>query len=215
MQEVKELQRQPAPAGRPQPLAFYHGRLWIGCWDVDKIYGIEAKNWDVTDEFAAPGRPYGLAAFGGGLAVVVALEDDNRYLFRFTREDGFDTASKTACPDFTGSHLTSDGTTLYLSQLGKRKILALDGAFGVTREIAMPTRWAGLAFEAPGKAFTIAADEEFDNLEFACVDLSQAQAGVETIAPVPPEWRGLAFDGTSWWTSVREEGEIAEFGLTG
>ena len=69
----------------------------------------------VVEEVAAPGKPYGLTVVGNELRVVVSIgEDDDRYLYRFVPGQGFDAESKTACPDFTGSHLASDGTTLYL-----------------------------------------------------------------------------------------------------
>lgn len=213
MQKITEIARQPAPAGRPQPLAFFGGRLWVGCWDVDKVYGIEPKDWDVVDEVKAPGRPYGLAAYGDGLTTVVALGDDDRYLFRFTPKGGFDEASKKPCPEVTGSHLASDGKTLYLCQLGKRRILALDDDWNVTREIALPTRCAGFNFDSSGQSFMITADEEFEKLEFARIDVRESAPAAEPIGVLPFDGRGLAFDGTNWWSSVREEGEIASFSV--
>ncbi len=211
MQHVTETQRQPTPAAKPQPLAFYRGKLWVGCWDNDKIYGIEPKNWDVTDEVKAPGRPYGLAAHGDGLAVVVALDDDDRYLFRFNPERGFDPSSKVPCPDVTGSHLASDGTTLYVCQQGNRRIVALNERAEITREIALTTRCAGFAFDASGSAYMIAADADFDNLEFARFDLAKNQADVERVATISAEARGLTFADGAWWTSYREENEIGAF----
>ena len=183
----------------------------MGCWDNNKIYGIEPNDWDVTDEFEAPGRPYGLAAHGDGLRVVVALDDDDRYLFRFDPRRGFDASSKLACPDVTGSHLASDGTTLYLCQQGKRRILALDERAEITREIALTTRCGGFAVDSSRKAYMIAADEDFDNLEFARFDLGQAQAQLERVATISPEARGLTFGGGAWWTSLREENELLRF----
>ncbi len=209
MQNVKEVNRQPSPGGRPQPLAFYDGQLWVGSWDTDKLYAIDTKDWNVVDEIAAPGKPYGLAKFGDALSVVVALDDDDRYLFRFRPGRGFD--NKVACPDVTGSHLAADGTTLYLCQQGKRRILALDGRGGVQREIALPVRCGGFAFDGSGDAFMLAADEEFEKLDFARVDLKPSVAALDPIASVPFDGRALTFDGSAWWTSDREEGEIVGF----
>ena len=183
----------------------------MGCWDNHKIYGIEPKNWDVTDEFEAPGRPYGLAAHGEGLRAVIALDDDDRYLFRLDPKRGFDASSKIACPDVTGSHLASDGSTLYLCQQGKRRILALDDNAQVTREIALTQRCAGFAFDASGGAYMIAADEDFDNLEFARFDITQAQAQVQPIGSISVEARGLTRGSDGWWTSLREENDILAF----
>jgi hypothetical protein len=209
MQNVKEINRQKSPAGRPQPLAFYGGQLWVGSWDTDKLYAIDTKDWDVVDEIAAPGKPYGLATVGDALSVVVALDDDDRYLFRFRPGRGFD--NKVACPDVTGSHLAADGSTLYLCQQGKQRILELDGRGAVLREIALPARCAGFAFAGAGSAFMIAADEEFENLEFGRIDLRQSAATFEPVAVVPFDGRALTFDGTMWWTSDRDKGEIVAF----
>ncbi|MGA2759924.1 MAG: hypothetical protein ABSF08_06370 [Candidatus Cybelea sp.] len=209
MQNVKEVRRQGSPGGRPQPLAFYGGQLWVGSWETDKLYAIDTKNWEVVDEIAPPGRPYGLATFGDALSVVVALDDDDRYLFRFRPGHGFD--NKVACPDVTGSHLASDGSTLYLCQQGMRRILALDARGGVQREIALPVRCGGFAFDGSGNSFMLAANEEFENLEFARADLQQSVAATEPIASVPFDGRALTFDGSMWWTSDREEGQIVAF----
>jgi hypothetical protein len=211
MQTIQETQRRPSPGGRPQPLAFHDSLLWIGSWDTGKLYGVDARQWSVRREVDAPGRPYGLASLDGALRVVVALEDDDRYLFRFTPEGGFDASSKTPCPDVTGSHLASDGSTLYLCQQGRRRILELDDAGGVRREIALPTRCGGFAFRAPGDCRMLSADDEFDNLTFASIDLKQNAPAAEPLAPINAEARALTFDGDLWWTSYREVNEVVAF----
>ena len=211
MQTIKEVQRRTSPGGRPQPLAFHDGLLWIGSWDTGKLYGMDARQWNVTHEVDAPGRPYGLASLDGALRVVVALDDDDRYLFRFTPDGGFDAGSKTPCPDVTGSHLASDGSTLYLCQQGKQRILELDDRGGAKREIALPTRCAGFAFAAPGDSRMLSADQEFDNVTFAQIDLKQDAPPTEMIAPINAEARALTFDGELWWTSYREVNEVVGF----
>lgn len=211
MQTIKETQRRQSPGGRPQPLAFHDGLLWIGSWDTGKLYGLDARQWKVKHEVAAPGRPFGLASMDGVLRVVVALDDDDRYLFRFTPDRGFDASSKTPCPDFTGSHLASDGKSLYLCQQGKRRILELDDSGDTRREIALPTRCGGFAFRAPGDCRMLSADEEFDNLTFARIDLSKNAPEAEPIAPINAEARALTFDGDLWWTSYREENDVVAF----
>ncbi|MGC1381063.1 MAG: hypothetical protein WA814_08580 [Candidatus Baltobacteraceae bacterium] len=212
MQNVTEVERHAAPAGHPQPLAFYEGSLWAGAWDTDHIYAIDTKTWSVVNDVAAPGKPYGLARLDGHLAAVVSLgEDDDRYLYRFDAASGFDPASKAACPDFTGSHLAINGETLYLCQLGKRRILVLDTAGKIARTIALPTRLAGLGFGPGGASYMISADEEWENLALARVDLSKDEAVVEPVAAIPFDARALAFDGTRWWTSHRDANEIVAF----
>jgi outer membrane protein assembly factor BamB len=213
MHSAKELRRQGSPAGRPQPLAFAGGTLWVGCWDTSHLYAIDPATWRVTAEVAAPGMPYGIASLGGVLRVVVSIgAEDDRFLYRFVPGQGFDAASKTACPELTGSHLASDGSTLYLLQMANRCILALDSDGSVLRQIALSTRCAGIGFAA-GAFHMIAADEEFENLELATLDVSQENPNAVPVAALPPEARGLTFDGTAWWTSHREANEIVSFTL--
>ncbi|MFY9720421.1 MAG: hypothetical protein WAK16_12350 [Candidatus Cybelea sp.] len=211
LQDIKEVQRRQSPGKRPQPLAFHDGRLWLGSWETDKLYAVDPQTWAVLKEVPAPGKPFGIASFGGSLYVVVALDDDDRYLFRFDPAQGFDLTSKTACPDFTGSHLAAAGGKLYLCQQGKQRILVIDTKATVEREIALPTRCGGFNFGPGGEPFMISADEEFESLAFARIDLRESKPSAEVIAGVPFDARGLAFDGTAWWSCEREASEIVSF----
>src|SRR5579871_5938517 len=103
MQTTLELTRKSSPVPRPHPLAHLHGLLWIGSWETDHVYSIDPESWQVRDDVAAPGRPYGLAAEGDTLRVVVSHDDDDRYLYVLDPMRGFDLDSKTPCPDLTGS----------------------------------------------------------------------------------------------------------------
>jgi len=109
---------------------------------MDWAPGIQSE----TAEVAAPGKPYGLAAVGDELRVVVSIgEDDDRYFCRFVPGQGFDSESKTACPDFTGSQLASDGPPVYLAHNGNLRNPAPGLNGSVPRGDASPTRsrrWA-------------------------------------------------------------------------
>jgi hypothetical protein len=211
MQNVNEVARHAAPGGRPQPLALVGSTLWVGAWDTNTIYAIDPATWAVKSEVAAPGKPYGMAPMGSELRLVISLgEEDDRYLFRFVPGSGFDADSKMACPDFTGSHLACDGSTLYLVQQGNRRVLTLADDGSVVREIALPARCGGLAFDN-GTCYMLAADDEWENLEFATFDVRSAEPAVKPIAGVPFDGRGLAFGGNAWWTSNREENEVISF----
>jgi hypothetical protein len=209
MQNVNILIRRPSPAKRPQPLALLNGSLWMGSWDTDRLYAIDPKTWDVVKEIPAPGRPYGIAAIGDSLRVVVALEDDNRYLFTCS-QDAFDLDSKLACPEHTGSHLAYGGSKLYLTQLGNGRILELGQNAEVRREIALPTKCAGFGF-AGADSYIIAADEEFENLQMARFDVTADAPELKPVADIELDVRALAFDGSNWWSSNREGGEIVSF----
>jgi hypothetical protein len=114
------------------------------------------------------------------------------------------------CPDHTGSSLFSDGSALYLAQMTNRRIVTLDSSGAIAREFPLPTRCAGFGFGA-GALHIITADEEFEDLDFATLDLSAEKAQPTRIASMLPDARGLAFDGRSWWTNLRDPGEIMAF----
>jgi outer membrane protein assembly factor BamB len=211
MEKVLELTRRPSPGGRPQPLAYLSGTLWVGSWDTHRIYAIDPKTWNVREEIEAPGKPYGLAAYGAGLRAVIAHgEEEDRFFYDFVPGRGFDLASKKACPDFTGSHLASDGTTLYMTQMGFRRILAFGPDGAVLREVALVTRCGGIGVR-DGTLYMIAADEEFENLELATLDVTASAPQPVLVASLPFDGRALTFNGSAWWTSDREINEIVSF----
>lgn len=211
MQEVKELRRHASPGGRPQPIAFDGTSLWIGSWDTDHIYEIDPKSGNVLHEFPAPGKPYGLAVIGNEIRAVVSIgDDDDRYFYRFVPGTGFDLQSKTECPDLTGSHLASDGTDLYLGQMHNQRILVMTPEGEVKREIPLPSRIGGMGFHE-GQMHVIGADEEFEKLRFASLDLQTDKPQITEIATMPQNARSLAFDGTAWWTNHREANQIVSF----
>ncbi|MBV9719427.1 MAG: hypothetical protein JOZ77_08905 [Candidatus Eremiobacteraeota bacterium] len=211
MQTSQELTRRPSPAPRPHPLAYVRDLLWIGSWETDRLYALDPESWNVRQEIEAPGRPYGITAMGDELRVVIAHEEDNRYLYRVNPTRGFDLASKTPCPDFTGSFLAADGSALYLGQMSYQRLLVLNGAMSVEREIALPTRCAGFAFASDDRLYMISGDDELENLQFGRLDLSGEEPRFDAIRALPDEARSLAYDGARWWTCLRDANEIASF----
>jgi hypothetical protein len=211
MQTTENLQRRPSPATRPHPIASLDGTLWVGSWDTDRIYAIDPRTWEVRREIEAPGRPYGIAAVGKELRVVVALGDDDRYLYRLAPDTGFDLNSKTECPDLTGSFLAAAGSAIYLGQMTFRRILALKPDATVERVITLPTRCAGLSFGPDGRFFMISGDDELEHLRFGTLDITRSEPQFESIRSLPDEARSLAYDGSAWWTCLRDANEIASF----
>ncbi|MGA9419407.1 MAG: hypothetical protein WBV40_09675 [Candidatus Cybelea sp.] len=212
MQTTQELDRRPSPAARPHPLKFQGGLLWMASWETNGIYGIDPQSWEVRHEFESPGQPFGISGYGEGLLVVISHgDDDDRYLYKLSPERGFDLNSKTPCPDLTGSHLATQGATVYLGQMHYRRILVLKPDMTIERTIALPTRCGGLGFGPGGGFYIISADEEFEHLEFGTLDITKEAPPLQSIRPLPEEARSLAFDGARWWTCLRELNEIASF----
>lgn len=215
MHATIELQRRAAPAPRCQGLAYANGLLWMGSWETHRVYAVDVASWEVREEYAAPERPYGIAPLGADLRVVVSAgnEEDDRYFYRLIPGRGFDEDSRTPCPDMTGSYLASDGRALYLGQMHERRILVLSGDYKTEREIALPARCGGFGFAPDGKMYFIAADDEFEKLEWGTVDAALAQPQFHALAPLPSEARSPVCDGTRWWIALRDENEIASFEL--
>ena len=212
MQSTQELIRRPSPAPRPHPIAHLHGFLWIGSWETDRIYELDPESWSVRNEIEAPGKPYGITAEGDKLLVVIGEgSEDDRYLYRLDTKNGFDLDSKEPCPDLTGSYVASDGTALYLGQMTYRRILVMRGDVSVDREIALPTRCAGIGLGRQDAFHMISGDDELEHLHFGRLDISNDEARFESIRPLPDEARSLAFDGGRWWTCLRDANEIASF----
>ncbi|HTX58903.1 MAG TPA: hypothetical protein VMH02_04430 [Verrucomicrobiae bacterium] len=195
---------------QPHPLAFHEGTLWIGSWENHRLYGIDPQTWTIREEHESPGKPFGIAPLGDELRVVISLDDDDRYLFPFRPGRGFDVGGKRACPDLTGSYLASQGGRLYLGQMTNRRILVLANDASVEREIALPTRCAGLGF-GPGGFHMISGDQELEHLVFGTLDASQAAPSFQPLAPLPDEARSLAHDGSRWWTCLRDRNEMLSF----
>lgn len=184
----------------------------MGSWDTNHIYGVDPKSWTVKEDVAAPGTPYGIAPLDGALYVVVSDggDEDDRYLYRFAPGGGFDASSKTPCPDLTGSHLASDGKQLFLGQMHNRRIVTLDAQTQITSEIPLPTRCGGFGFGPGGQLYMISADDEFEKLELATLDLDGT---MKRLAPIEFGARSLAYDGSVWYTSDREAGFVVSFTL--
>jgi hypothetical protein len=213
MQTTSELNRRPSPANRPFALTKFEGSIWMGSWDTDRLYVMDPQTLQVRNEVEGPGRPYGMAAVGDELRAVVAHEhgdEDDRYLYR-VRNGAYDLASKTPCPDLTGSFMTARGATIYLGQMHYQRILEMNSDYTIRREIALPTRCAGFAFGPDGRFYMISADAEFENLKFGTLDVTQDRPQFESIRPLPDEARYLLHDGSVWWTSLRDLNEIATF----
>ena len=138
---ITELRRLPSPAPLPLGLAVDGETLWMASRETHRLYAIDMNTWTVSDEAQAPGAPFGMTIVGDEIRVVMGYgeKQHDRYIERFIAGHGFK-SEKIECPDLTGSHLAFDGDTLFLSQMSYSKIVALDGAGAVLREIELPRR---------------------------------------------------------------------------
>jgi hypothetical protein len=212
MQDVNETLRLPSPAPRPQSIAFDGEALWMGSIETSRVYEIDPRQWRVIEEDRAPGKPWGMTVVGDELRVICGEgADDDRFIRRFVPGHGFKTQDAIACPDFTGSQLSYDGIRLYVSQWYNKRILGIDERGNVVRTIEVPREICGQCF-VDGTFYVLTTDDETTNDYFlmkACVNGGQPK--FEDVARVPFAARGLAFDGSRFWTNHREQNEIVSF----
>jgi hypothetical protein len=209
--EISEIQRLPAPGPEPLGLAFDGTALWIASREAHRLYLVDPSTWIVAGEAEAPGAPFGIAVCRDGLRVVIGHgeDDDDRYIYRFVPGRGFQ-SDRIECPDLSGVHLAFDGGTLFLSQAHNMKILSLDDRGAIIREILLDRVPVGMTI-INGLFYLITGDRQFRNLQFTKVDAHHETPRVTSLASIPFVARGLAFDGSRFWTGDRSTNEIVAF----
>jgi hypothetical protein len=211
---IIERGRFPSPAPAPQALAWDGNKLWMGSRDLRRIYVIDPKKWEVLDEKEPPGIPWAAVATNGTLRFTIGegLNDD-RYIRRFIPEIGFPEQDKIICPEFTGSYLSYDGVSLYLSQWYKHRILKLDPGGNITRVIDIGAEVSGHAF-VDGMIYVLRGTEQNgESWTIARLDPREEKPEVRDIAVVPFACRSLTFDGGNIWSNHRAANEIVSFAL--
>ena len=210
---IVELDRLEAISPEPHSIAGDGTTLWIGSRETKRVDVIDRAKWKKVGEIEPAGMPWGMA-YGNGAVYMTCGEgpDDNRNIHRFVPGMGFD-ASVVACPDDTGSHLTISGGRVLLAQWYNRRLLLLDESGKVLAEYHAPHGIAGVA-EKDGAIYILGTDEEEDGEYYITrLDPSRPETQPEDVALVPFRARGLAWDGTDWWTNHREAHKTVRFTL--
>ena len=213
-EKVIEKRRLASPATTPQALAWdsRSKRLWMGSRDLRRIYTIDPKNGTVLKEQETPGIPWAAVALNGELRFTIGEDpDDDRYIYRYTSEEGF--SKIFACPDLTGSYLSFYGNNLYLSQWYRKRVLKFDDKGNVIREIDVGGEICGHTF-ANGALYVLRGQEQpNEDWRIARVNLKEKTPAVEDVAVVPFACRSLTFDGKLFWSSYRAKDTIISFAL--
>src|SRR5437016_230687 len=133
---IQEQKRFPSPTVTPQALAWDGKQLWISSRDLGFFYKVRAglalsssaigdDALKIVEEFDPPGVVWAAVAANGSMYVTIGKGlNDDRYVYRYDSKNGF--TRRFACPDLTGSYLSYDGESLYLSQWYEQRILRLD-----------------------------------------------------------------------------------------
>ncbi|HKU82190.1 MAG TPA: hypothetical protein VJP76_08480 [Candidatus Tumulicola sp.] len=212
MQDVTETMRLPSPAPRPQSIAFDGEKLWMGSIETSRVYAIDPHQWTVSEEDRAPGKPWGMTVVGDELRVICGEgDDDNRVIRRFVPGHGFKNQDAVGCPDDTGSQLSYDGVRLYVSQWYNKRLLGIDEHGTVVRTIDLPRGVCGQCY-VDGAFYVLTTEDEESNDYFVSrVSVNGGAPKIEDLARVPFAARGLANDGSRFWTNHREHNEIVAF----
>src|SRR5256885_7103564 len=192
---ITELARLPSPAPTPQALAWREGELWIGSRDLQRIYRMGRKNLKLLEDISAPGTPWASVSAGECLWFTLGEgPEDDRYLRRFEVGKGF-SGKRIACPEFTGSYLSYDGESLYLSQWYKHRILKLDAAANPIREMVIGAEISGHTF-VNGLIYVLRGTEQNGgDWRLGRFDPRESVPKIRDVARVPFQCRSLAYDG--------------------
>lgn len=218
MTTITELQRLASPFPKPQAIYVDGDVLWLSSRQTKKVYALDRSSWQVTWECAVPAGDmvWGITKVGEELYVVCgvdAVDVDSRRIRRLRLGVGFDPAFSLPCPDGMGSHLSHDGTSLVLSQWYLQKLISIgtDGKPG--RVLEVPRQVVGQCFA--GGVFYLATTTNEESDDYFIERFDPATGGCEMLAKLGFSARGLAFDGTNFWTNHREQNEIVAFARVG
>ncbi len=210
---IEELVRVPAPCPGPIGIAYDGTYLWIGSGETNCIYAIDPRRGSVIEHWAAPGTPYGITVVGTELRVVVGDEpDDNRSIARVIPGHGFKTET-IPCPEHTGVFLAYDGDALFVNQRFNKKIFELDDAGNVIRELSVEREVTGMTIVDGCFYLMTTESKEVDDYRLTRLDARGPQPVATEIAKVDFVARGLAFDGTNFWTNIRGGDTIVSFAV--
>ena len=212
--QIMEKDQFPSPATTPQALAWdaRTNTLWMGSRDLGRIYVIDPKNGAILKQQEAPGIPWAAVVLNGELRFTIGESaDDDRYIYRYTAEDGF--SKMFACPEFTGSYLSFDGENLYMSQWYKKRVLKFDDEGRVIREIDVGAEICGHTF-VNGALYVLRGQEKpEENWRIARLNPKEEIPAVKDIAVVPFASLSLTFDGERFWSNYRAKDKIISFTL--
>jgi hypothetical protein len=186
----------------------------MGSRDLRRIYAIDPKEWRVLEEKEPPGIPWAAVATNGTLCFTIGEgPNDDRYIRRFAPDVGFSDLEKITCPEFTGSYLSYDGESLYLSQWYKHRILKLDASGNIIRIIDVGAEICGHTFANDAFYVLRGQEQPHEDWRIARLNPQEETPAAEDIAVVPFACRSLTFDGERFWSNYRAKDTIISFAL--
>jgi hypothetical protein len=208
---IVEIDRLVSASPEPHGVAVRGKDVWISSRATRKIDVMQREGWNKIDEIATPGMPWGMS-FGGGAIVMTCGQgdDDNRFVHRFVPGEGFD-GRTIACPDDAGSHLALYGGRVLLGQWYNKRLLLLNDDGSVAHTWNAPHEICGVAV-IDDMALLVTTDDE-DTTEYWLTRLDLRSGAADDLASIPFRARGLAWDGSKFWTNHREADRTVTFTL--
>ena len=231
---INERERLKSPTVTPQALAWDGKQLWVSSRDLGFFYKLDAAGAKIVEEVDPPGVIWAAVATNGAMHVTIGKGmNDDRYVYRYDSKKGFEKLF--ACPDLTGSYLSYDGESLYLSQWYEQRILKLDGSGKIVGKIGVAGEICGHVF-ADGTLYILRGTENVPRPDYAGgpptperfrsgtkpgeeqwwiarIDPRDTKPEAVDIAKVPFAARSLTFDGKNFWSNHRAAGETVCFSL--
>jgi hypothetical protein len=231
---IKEQKRFPSPAVTPQALAWDGKQMWMSSRDLGFLYKIDIEQSKILDEVDPPGVVWAAVATNGAIHCTIGKGlNDDRYVYRYDGNGRFEKLF--ACPDLTGSYLSYDGESLYLSQWYEQRILKLDKAGHTVGTIEVGAEICGHVF-AKGAIYVLRGTENVPRPPYAGgkptaerfkagakpgeeqwwiarINPQDETPEVADVAVVPFAARSLTFDGENFWSNYRAANETVCFSL--
>ncbi len=211
MKTLVELDRRLTPFAKPQAIFLEDDGIWLSSLATQRVYWLERATLAVRWETPVPEglQAWGLTRRGDSLWAVVGGDggpDDVRTLRRLLPGQGFDPAVRLVCPDQSGSHLSFDGQTLYLSQWYPRKILALDEQGKPGRVLPLTHGVCGHCY-AQGAFWALTTDEE-EAGDYWLTRIDPVTGENRDLGRFGFPCRGLGYADGSFWTNHRAAGQL-------
>lgn len=217
MQEIRNIRRHASPVVTPQALAWDGNSFWLSSRDLGTLYQVNPEQWKIVEELDPPGIVWAAVFTNDGWRFTLGKGlNDDRYVYRYTATNGF--KKLFACPDFTGSYLSFDGESCYLSQWYKGQLHQFDDSGKILRTIELGEEICGHTF-VDGTLYVLRGREHKDvpnkteEWRIARLDMQVKAPRLEEIAPISFAARSLTFDGEKFWSNHRAGNETISFTL--
>ncbi|HEV7178873.1 MAG TPA: hypothetical protein VGN11_03320 [Candidatus Baltobacteraceae bacterium] len=213
LKPIVELNRLVSVSPEPHSVATDGRTVWIASRETRRVDVIDKDTWRKTGEIEPPGMPWGMTFHDGAVVMTCGEgEDDDRRIRSYVPGSGFQ-ADFIACPENTGSHLASYGAHLLLAQWYKQKLLLLNKDGEIEKSFDAPHGVAGVTV-AGDSAYLVGTDDE-DEGEYWITRLDLIDGGTQDVATIPFHARGLAWDGSHFWSNHRAGNRAVSFDLPG